>query len=640
MVGNAADNDDRRVRIADLILRLRRAGVTDQRVVAAIESVPREMFVPAESQAAAYAERALPIDCGQTISAPVIVGMMTAALDVHDRDRVLEVGTGTGYQTAVLAKLARRVYTIDRFRTLVAAAESRFRTLRLANVTTLVGDGMHGWPEQAPFDRIIVTAAGEEVPDALLKQVRIGGVIVAPSARPTASRNSCEWSAPRKALTRKCSPTSASCRSSPARRRGYERDQVTAGQQDFRTESPPLKRLSTLPLLTRASPELCGVSRAMRSVESAFRSRALGQVALVILLAGATAACSGSKRLSEPFITGSTENQRQIIGQNASQPMPAPVASNAVARADLPPPVDYSPSYAATDASAIPQSAYAPPPAPIAEAPRLAVAGGTYVVQQGDTLFGIARRNGTTVGSLVSLNGLASPESIRIGQTLRVEGSGAMQPQQTAALGAPEQPLGQLRVSSDGTATAVATGQPSASAAPAPAAPVALNAPKPPAMPSIPAETQVSPTVNQETATASIDDAVDEASSDGKSFRWPVRGRIISGFGTKPNGEKNDGINLAVPEGTSVKAAEGGTVIYAGNELEGYGNLVLVRHADGWVSAYAHNKEILVKRGDQVRRGQTVGYAGMTGSVTSPQVHFELRKGAKPVNPLDYLAGT
>ncbi|MEX0698040.1 MAG: protein-L-isoaspartate(D-aspartate) O-methyltransferase [Dongiaceae bacterium] len=180
MVGSAADNDDKRVRIADLILRLRRAGVTDQRVVSAIESIPREMFVPAESQAAAYAERALPIDCGQTISAPVIVGMMTQALDVHDRDRVLEIGTGSVYQTAVLAKLARRVYTIDRFRTLVAAAESRFRTLRLANVTTLVGDGMHGWPEQAPFDRIVVTAAGEDVPMALLKQVRVGGVIVAP----------------------------------------------------------------------------------------------------------------------------------------------------------------------------------------------------------------------------------------------------------------------------------------------------------------------------------------------------------------------------------------------------------------------------------------------------------------------------
>jgi protein-L-isoaspartate(D-aspartate) O-methyltransferase len=180
LAGSADTPDDRRVRIADLLLRLRRMGITDQRVVAAIESVPRDLFVPAENRTDAYSERALPIDCGQTISAPVIVGMMTAALDLTDRDRVLEVGTGSGYQTAILARLARRVYTIERFRTLLAAAESRFRTLRLTNVTTLQGDGMKGWPEQAPFDKIVVTAAGETVPEALLKQVRIGGIIVIP----------------------------------------------------------------------------------------------------------------------------------------------------------------------------------------------------------------------------------------------------------------------------------------------------------------------------------------------------------------------------------------------------------------------------------------------------------------------------
>lgn len=172
--------EERRIEIANLLLRLRRNGITDQKILAAIESVPRDVFVPAESQDDAYSERALPIDCGQTISAPVIVGLMTAALDVGDRDRILEIGTGSGYQTAVLAKLARRVYTIDRFRTLVQAAESRFRTLRISNVTTLVGDGTKGWPEQAPFDKIIVTAAGDRVPDALLKQVRLGGIIVAP----------------------------------------------------------------------------------------------------------------------------------------------------------------------------------------------------------------------------------------------------------------------------------------------------------------------------------------------------------------------------------------------------------------------------------------------------------------------------
>jgi len=169
-----------RVRIAELILRLRRAGITDQRVVAAIEWVPRALFVPPEGRGQAYVERALAIDCGQTISAPVIVGMMTNALDVAPRDRVLEIGTGSGYQAAVLSRLCRRVYTIERFRTLSEAAEQRFRTLRLDNVTTMVGDGMNGWPEQAPFDRIIVTAAGEAVPEALKEQVKVGGVIVMP----------------------------------------------------------------------------------------------------------------------------------------------------------------------------------------------------------------------------------------------------------------------------------------------------------------------------------------------------------------------------------------------------------------------------------------------------------------------------
>jgi protein-L-isoaspartate(D-aspartate) O-methyltransferase len=173
-------HDEKRIRIADLILRLRRVGITDQKVVAAIESVPRELFVPNESQPLAYSERALPIDCGQTISAPVIVGLMTAALDIGDRDRILEVGTGSGYQAAILARLARRVYTMDRFRTLVEAAESRWRTLRLTNITSITGDGTKGWPEQAPFDGIVITAAGEAVPEALRKQVRVGGVIVMP----------------------------------------------------------------------------------------------------------------------------------------------------------------------------------------------------------------------------------------------------------------------------------------------------------------------------------------------------------------------------------------------------------------------------------------------------------------------------
>ncbi|WP_082733972.1 M23 family metallopeptidase [Polycladidibacter hongkongensis] len=121
------------------------------------------------------------------------------------------------------------------------------------------------------------------------------------------------------------------------------------------------------------------------------------------------------------------------------------------------------------------------------------------------------------------------------------------------------------------------------------------------------------------------------------AFRWPVRGRIISDFGTKASGARNDGINLAVPEGTEVRSVLDGTVVYAGNELKGFGNLVLIRHADGWVSAYAHNKKLQVQRGDVVRRGQVLSLAGASGSVSQPQLHFELRRDNAPVDPLVYL---
>lgn len=141
------------------------------------------------------------------------------------------------------------------------------------------------------------------------------------------------------------------------------------------------------------------------------------------------------------------------------------------------------------------------------------------------------------------------------------------------------------------------------------------------------------------TATASIPPTSETktvASDDGKpEFRWPARGRIIQGFSSGGN----DGINIAVPEGTQVKAAEGGVVAYAGNELKGYGNLVLIRHPNGFVSAYAHNGELDVKRGDQVKRGQTIAKSGQSGNVGSPQLHFELRKGSTPVDPTSYLAG-
>jgi murein DD-endopeptidase MepM/ murein hydrolase activator NlpD len=125
-----------------------------------------------------------------------------------------------------------------------------------------------------------------------------------------------------------------------------------------------------------------------------------------------------------------------------------------------------------------------------------------------------------------------------------------------------------------------------------------------------------------------------------QTFRWPVKGRVIAGFGPKTSGGQNDGINLAVPEGTPVKAADDGVVAYAGNELKGYGNLVLIRHSNGFVSAYAHASELMVKRGDTIKRGQVIANAGQTGNVTSPQLHFEIRKGSTPVDPTKYLSGT
>lgn len=164
-----------------LIMDLRNAGVTDTRVLAAIERVPRETFVEEAFLDQAYANQALPINCGQTISQPMVVGLMTQALEAGDRQKILEVGTGSGYQTAILSKLVRRVYTIERHRDLMAEAERRFKALNLHNITTMVGDGYKGWAAQAPFDRILVTAAARLVPPDLVAQLSDeGGVMVLP----------------------------------------------------------------------------------------------------------------------------------------------------------------------------------------------------------------------------------------------------------------------------------------------------------------------------------------------------------------------------------------------------------------------------------------------------------------------------
>jgi murein DD-endopeptidase MepM/ murein hydrolase activator NlpD len=373
----------------------------------------------------------------------------------------------------------------------------------------------------------------------------------------------------------------------------------------------------------------------MRIRVTAPSSKVLGQATLVAFIAAMAAGCSGSDRFATPLFTGSTDNQRQIIGNG--QPMPPPVANGAVARTDLPPPGT------TVAAAAVPQNganlapgAYQWTPGgvkPSGSATTASATGqsGVHVVSPGETVYSIGRQYGVSPNAIIAANGLALPGDIRSGQRLTIPGASAstLASNSTAQPAAPQMGSSSVSASVLGASPADSKSQ------------VAKSEPRViPGVPSIPVEKKSStPSPIPASTTAAVDEEIEPPSADGTSFRWPVRGRIISGFGAKPSGQRNDGINLAVPEGTTVKAAEAGTVIYAGNELEGYGNLVLIRHADDWVSAYAHNSEVKVKKGDQIRRGQTVATAGMSGSVTSPQVHFELRKKAKPVNPLDYLAG-
>ena len=237
--------------------------------------------------------------------------------------------------------------------------------------------------------------------------------------------------------------------------------------------------------------------------------------------------------------------------------------------------------------------------------PRSALAPGSsvHVVAPGETLHSIARRYGKSVLVLAKANNMAPDSMVRVGSRITIPG-GVSAPVATAPAAAPPP---------------VARNEP----------PVSMATAEPPhsARLAVP----VAPDAGEGKAKAE--------GPGGAGFRWPVRGRVIAGFGPKPNGLQNDGINLAVPEGTPVKAADDGVVAYAGNELKGYGNLVLVRHSNGFVTAYAHASEIMVKRGDNVKRGQVIAKSGQTGNVTSPQLHFEIRKGASPVDPSQYLNG-
>jgi murein DD-endopeptidase MepM/ murein hydrolase activator NlpD len=238
-------------------------------------------------------------------------------------------------------------------------------------------------------------------------------------------------------------------------------------------------------------------------------------------------------------------------------------------------------------------------------APKKMKSGGSHTVAQGETLFSLGRQYGVSPFAIADLNGMPHTKALSLGQQLRIP-AGA-----TSSKIALNQELGDDQEAIADDDTSVLPPQKVATA------PLAL-----------PKEPVLKPGA--------------EAPADASTLamRWPVKGKVISEFGAKPNGLKNEGINIAVPEGTSIRAAESGVVAYAGNELKGYGNLILVRHAGGYVTAYAHASELMVKRGDTVKRGDVIAKAGQTGAVQSPQLHFEVRKGASALDPYKYLSSS
>src|SRR5712691_1363005 len=249
--------------------------------------------------------------------------------------------------------------------------------------------------------------------------------------------------------------------------------------------------------------------------------------------------------------------------------------------------------------------------APASKPVAVAAAPAVHVVNPGDTLLSVARRNHVPLSELARANSLEPTAKLRLGMKLTVPGA-------KTAVAPAAQP-------------ATVAAQPVAAVAPATKMAAAGGPPQ---------------TARLAQAAATVEDAAvatpvkaTEATGALPTFRWPVRGKVITSYGAKTNGKSNDGINLAVPEGTPVKAAEDGVVAYSGNELKGYGNLVLVRHSNGYVTAYAHASELMVKRGDTIKRGQTIAKSGQSGEVGSPQLHFEIRKGSSPVDPLQFLNG-
>lgn len=253
-----------------------------------------------------------------------------------------------------------------------------------------------------------------------------------------------------------------------------------------------------------------------------------------------------------------------------------------------------------------------------------------YVVQRGDTLSSIAQSQGVDMKDLAALNNLQAPYGVWVGQQLALPSNKPKTPSSSTIAATPLEsppqsppsaantpsPASSSSVNSEANTSPAQQQQAQASAAPPPPPPSSTSSLPPPL-------TNKAPAAPPQRA--------------GALFAWPVQGRVITAYGPSENGTRNDGINIAVLAGASVRAADNGVVAYAGNELKGFGNLLLIKHAGGWMTAYAHNESLEVQKGDTVKKGQIIAKAGQTGNVDKPQLHFEIRKGANAVNPMDYL---
>jgi len=364
---------------------------------------------------------------------------------------------------------------------------------------------------------------------------------------------------------------------------------------------------------------------------------------LTFLLAAAVSACVPRHAPPAPVVAGDPAAARP---SGYERPAPAPVASPAAGVPQAAAPLAPHPGEVVVQRGetlyAISRR-YGVPVRSIIEAnglgPPYRMAAGRHlilpqvrehIVQPGETLDSIARGNGVEASTLARSNGLAAPYAIHTGQAL--------------ALPAPVQLAGAPVVSHAEPPPPVVSPAPviapAPSVVPPPPPPVAALAPEPAKpLPAI-APAAAPPPAPPPQLAALPPPALEPAPHGNGRFLWPVRGRVIGNFGPGEGGTQNDGLNIAAPAGTPVVAADSGTVAYVGNELRGYGNLVLIKHAGGWMTAYAHNASVLVKRGEKVRRGQTIARIGSTGAVHEPQLHFEIRHGTRALDPSDYLSGS